>query len=189
SAMNRGAPAVEHMRIANRLDPLSPHTNIMLGYILDNAGLYEEGIAKLEYTNEIFEGLPALGFLFTAHAMSGEFERAIAALEEGNAEYAAHLQEAYLRDGEQGYWQATANRTEEILKRRPDFFSWWAAYARLNLGDVAGAIEMLEKGYHQRGGEMAFLLVYPLDALYDEPRFQDLLRRMNLSQPALQESK
>lgn len=186
SAMDRGLLAVEHMRIANRLDPLSPYTNIMLGYILDNAGMYDEGVSKLEYVNEVFAGRPALGFLYTAHAMSGEFERAIASIEQANEKYAAQLREAYLRDGERGYWQVTANQHEETLTRRPEFFSWWAAYARLKLGDVDGAIEMLEKGYHQRSGEMAYLLVYPFEALHDEPRYQDLLRRMNLARPVVQ---
>lgn len=186
SAMGRGKPAVEHMQIANRLDPLSPHTNIMLGYVFTNAGLFDEAVAKLEYSNEVFAGRPAVGFLIVAHALSGDFERAIATIEESNVDLAAQLRDAYSRKGEQGYWQVTANQQETILNRQPEYFSWWAAYVRLKLGNVDGAIEMLEKGYHQRRGDMAYLLAYPFDALHNDPRYQDLLRQMNLMQPPAQ---
>ena len=40
---------------------------------------------------------------------------------------------------------------------------------------------MLEKAYQERYGEMIYLNVYPWwDPIRDDPRFQDLLRRMNL---------
>ena len=51
------------------------------------------------------------------------------------------------------------------------------ARSRLHEDDF---IEMLERGYHQRDPAMVFLPIYPLEALYIEPRFQEIVRRMDL---------
>jgi serine/threonine protein kinase len=48
-------------------------------------------------------------------------------------------------------------------------------------GEHEDALNWLERAYQDRKGRMPFLLVEPrLDPLREEPRFQDLLRRMNL---------
>lgn len=184
SAMDRGGPAVEEMRIANRLDPLSPYTIIMLGYILESSGYHEEAVEKLEHANELFAGRPAQGFLVSAHEYAKDFDSAIAETAKRNPEQAAILSESFMRDGEQGYWQAKVDRLKSLREDRPDVFDMYSVHALSNHGSIDGAIEMLEKGYHQRNGAMAFLLTYPLDELHSDPRFQDLLRRMNLQLPA-----
>ena len=48
------------------------------------------------------------------------------------------------------------------------------------VGELDKAIDMLERSYHQRDPRMVFLPVYPLQTLYGEPRFRDLVKRMNL---------
>ncbi len=48
------------------------------------------------------------------------------------------------------------------------------------LGEHEQALKWLERAYQDRSGWMPFLQVEPrLDPLRDDPRFQDLLRRMN----------
>jgi serine/threonine-protein kinase len=55
------------------------------------------------------------------------------------------------------------------------------ALIHTGLGEHAEAFEWLERAYQERNGWMAFLQVEPrFDPLREEPRFQDLLRRMNL---------
>ena len=46
-------------------------------------------------------------------------------------------------------------------------------------GDNDRALEWLEKGYEERSPEMPYLGMPRFDSLQDDPRFQDLLRRMN----------
>ena len=49
------------------------------------------------------------------------------------------------------------------------------------LGEKDQAFEWLEKQYEDRDGTLLFLNIQPfLVSLRDDPRFQDLLRRMNL---------
>jgi hypothetical protein len=48
------------------------------------------------------------------------------------------------------------------------------------LGDKEHAIEWLEKAFREKSPSTQFLKVDPVwDALRSDPRFQDLLRRMN----------
>ena len=48
------------------------------------------------------------------------------------------------------------------------------------LGEIDEAFEWLERAYQDRNAWMVFLQVVPwLDPLRSDPRFQDLLRRMN----------
>ncbi|MEQ1646603.1 MAG: hypothetical protein ABL959_24325, partial [Pyrinomonadaceae bacterium] len=47
------------------------------------------------------------------------------------------------------------------------------------LGDVGSAIDLLEASYAEREGHMVMLKVDPrFDVLRDDPRFQDLIRKV-----------
>jgi hypothetical protein len=51
----------------------------------------------------------------------------------------------------------------------------------MRLGDKEEALKYLEKGYQERDGGLTYIAVDPLyDPLRSDPRFQNLLRRMNL---------
>ena len=52
----------------------------------------------------------------------------------------------------------------------------------LDAGDKAQALDWLEKGFEVRDPNMPYIGVFPYDSLRAEPRFQALLRRMNLPQ-------
>jgi len=52
----------------------------------------------------------------------------------------------------------------------------------LGLGEKNEALENLEKAHRDRESNMVFLNVWPLlDSLRSEPRFNALLRKMNLN--------
>jgi hypothetical protein len=60
----------------------------------------------------------------------------------------------------------------------------YLAYPHIGLGDKDRAFELLDKAYEERSGLLVYLKVEPiLDSLRDDPRFDDLLRRMDLSDP------
>ena len=57
------------------------------------------------------------------------------------------------------------------------------ALVHVALGDAQQAIVALERAYEERMGIMVYLKVEPMwDPLRSDPRFQDLLRRMNFPQ-------
>ncbi|MBN2408092.1 MAG: hypothetical protein JXE07_00020, partial [Candidatus Aminicenantes bacterium] len=59
--------------------------------------------------------------------------------------------------------------------------------AYLALGDKDSAFEVLERAYEAHRATLPWISVHwkaggGFEAVYDDPRFQDLLRRMNLPQ-------
>jgi hypothetical protein len=47
-------------------------------------------------------------------------------------------------------------------------------------GNKDNTMEWLEKGYEMRDSNIPYVSYYVFDLLDDDPRYQDLLRRMNL---------
>ncbi len=96
-----------------------------------------------------------------------------------NAEAAvAALEQAYAALGPLGYWRWRLAGLEQAATRgyvAPSEFA--AVYAALGHNDAA--FEWLERAYEERDA-MDMLNVWPgYDPLRSDPRFDDLLRRMN----------
>ena len=180
SALDRPGNAIAAIDAALRLDPVSPYGLVARGYILTNAGQDAEAIQHgLAVQNRL--GLPLIAFvLIEAYENVGDFDSAIGVAEDLALPGNTRLRLAYSAEGEDGYWKAIAARSEEILSRYPDFFSYLYAEAMSKVGELDKAIDMLERGYHQRDPRMVFLPIYRLQTLYGEPRFRDLVKRMNL---------
>ena len=71
-------------------------------------------------------------------------------------------------------------------RRSQEYFSGWLmAHVSLGLGEHEQAIGWLQKAVEERDGLLMFLKVYPFfDPLRSDPRFQALLRRMNVPETA-----
>lgn len=180
SAMNRPGEAVETINAALRVDPVSPYGLVARGYILANAGRYVEAIQHWLTVQDRL-GLPLIAFfLISTYESAGDFDSAVKVAENLTPQDAVRLRLALSEEGEGGYWKTIAAGEEETLARYPDLFSWRYAVAMSKVGALETAIEMLERGYHQRAPTMVYLPIYPLQALYREPRFRNLVKRMNL---------
>jgi tetratricopeptide (TPR) repeat protein len=184
SAMDRPSNAVATINAALRLDPVSPYGLFARGYILSWAGQEAEAIQHLLAVQDRL-GFPLIAFWLTeAYEIAGDFDSAIGVAEDLALADNTMLRRVYSAEGEDGYWKAIAARDEETVTSYPDFFSYRYAVAMSKLGELDKAIDMLERGYHQRDPKMVFLPVYPLQALYGEPRFQSLVEMMNLQEVA-----
>ena len=85
--------------------------------------------------------------------------------------------------GAEGYWRWMLAYYIEIARSKPgeNLTPTHMALAHGYLGEMDQAFEWLEQGYETREGDMWALKAQPwFDPLRDDPRFQDLLRRMNL---------
>ncbi len=83
---------------------------------------------------------------------------------------------AYQKSGWQGVLREQAKRFDE--GNQPYFFG---ACLNAQIGDEDEAFEYLEKSYQQREWALAYLQVEPrLDPLRDDPRFDELVRRVGL---------
>ncbi len=80
-----------------------------------------------------------------------------------------------------------AGLSDAAISGKEDYWRWrldksgGGATIYTYLGDKDQAFEQLEREFEERGGGMIWLNVRPSsDPLRDDPRFHDLLRRMNL---------
>ena len=182
----------EALALADRalaLDPASVLANRDKANILYLARRYEASIEQSRRTLELdpYSG-SAYMFLGRAYEVLGRPEEAVEAyltplsFSERNQEMVAAMRAAAGREGLKGFWKV---RLDYLLKEshlRPAA----VAMAYVQLGDHDQAIAWLERLYAERGAWLTGLKVQPIwDPLRDDPRFQDLLRRANLT-PALE---
>jgi hypothetical protein len=88
---------------------------------------------------------------------------------------------------EQGYAAAKLavgkRQVERMLKDdgKPSFRSFDVAALYTDMGDRDNALRWMERAYTERNRDLYEIKVNPrFDSLRNDPRFQDLLRRMNL---------
>jgi TolB-like protein/DNA-binding winged helix-turn-helix (wHTH) protein len=178
SSMGRIAESLTEAKRAVERDPLSVTANLALGSMYSMARQYDQAIPQLRHTIELEPNDPrGYGFLAGAYEQTGMYEEAVAAHQKAMtlsgaqpAEVAA-LRRAYSQSGYQGYliW---------FLGRQND--PYFSAVLHTRLGHKDDAFVGLEKAYKQHRWEMIQLKVRPVwDPLRSDPRFQDLLRRMN----------
>ena len=108
----------------------------------------------------------------------GEMERAVT-LSPDETEILWNLGHAYAAAGKTAEARKILDDLHSLAKKRyvqPYAF----ALIHTGLGENEEALEWLEKAYQDRNGGMPYLQGEPrFDPLRSDPRFQDLLRRMN----------
>jgi len=187
SNVGRHEEAVIEIKRALELDPPNPLLNAMQGQILCLAGRLDESTQKLKATIDLDPNF-WLAHLFISrnYAIEQRWDEAIASaakardITTGNSEAIATV----------GYALAKSGKIEEARKVLRDLENkssshYVSAYAmaqiHLGLGDRAKALDDLERAYQQRDTLMVFLKVEPRwNELRSEPRFAELIKRMNL---------
>jgi hypothetical protein len=88
------------------------------------------------------------------------------------------LRKAFAAQGAKGFWQEIQQWNKRDFPNVGEF-DIPQVYSRL--GEKEKALVSLEINFEERAPLVTFLKVDPaLDTLHSEPRFNDLLRRMNL---------
>jgi TolB-like protein/DNA-binding winged helix-turn-helix (wHTH) protein/Tfp pilus assembly protein PilF len=185
-AVKRHTEAIGEAQRAQQLDPLSPAISVSVASRYFHARQYDEAIRRLRDTVSLFpEYANGHEFLGYACAANGMYQDAIAAYQKArslsgaSAAEVAALGQAYAKGGIRGYYLWELRRLREESKHR---YVKAVAFAYLfaGLGEKDQAFSYLEKAYEDRDYELTRLQVLPwVDLLRSDPRFQDLLRRMN----------
>ncbi|MGA7381932.1 MAG: tetratricopeptide repeat protein [Terriglobales bacterium] len=188
--MGRHGEAMARMKKSQDLDPLSLIINVAVGWAFYNARRYDEAIEQLRRTIELEPNYPVtywiLGLLLRK---TGRYELAIAEGEKGvKLSGGSPLMRAAL-----ACTFGAAGRTKEAIQILDDLTKlakqkyvapYFFAGIHIGLGENDRAIEYLEKSYEEHSHWLIYLHIDPsMDGLRDNPRFQDLLRRVGL--PAL----
>jgi tetratricopeptide (TPR) repeat protein len=179
--------ALEEAKIAQRLDPLSLIIGTVYASIAHNAMGFEE--AKLAF-ERVFEQDPdfevAWRIYSVACATEGLYDESVAAMLRYLELFGARpdvieaLRESHARGG----WEAFCRTQIDLLHQAgpaENIFPTWLATAYAYLNEPDSAFHYLEVAYRER--LLAFIKAWPpFHRFESDPRYADLLRRMNLPQ-------
>ena len=191
AAMGRIDEALAEIEHARRLDPLSLIIGTAAGRILHYARRYDDAIAQCRKTLEMDPGFAQARFdLAIAYDEVGRHAEAVTELEEAirlggrNTLYLAELARAHALGGRREDALRLLGELE-ALSARAHVSGYDLATVHVALGDREQALSWLARGYESRSTAMPYLKVDPsMDPLRDEPRFQDLLRKLGFSREA-----
>ncbi len=181
--MGRFDEAIPLMKRAQQLDPLG--TRIPAAQLFTLARRYDEAIEQFQVLLDLQRNLPGTySVLAEVYESQGLHEEAATALHQSlvlggaSEEDVAGLLDA-AASGAESYWRWRLDYETERAKRRyvgPAQFA--LIYAQL--GEKDEAFEWLEKAFEERETISSLKVNPDFDTLRDDPRFHDLLRRMNL---------
>jgi serine/threonine protein kinase len=184
--LRRPEEAMAQIKRALELDPLNALFRAVYAMNLMYARRYDDAIALLRDTLKASPNdLVALSALRSAYHMKHMYKEA---LEIWKASYAARgdkeALEALARGSAENGYQGGLQRVAEMLieRSRTKYVTPWqigTLYTRA--GKNQEALDWLEKAYEAHDGNTPYLSVDPIfDDLRADPRFQNILRRMNL---------
>ena len=186
-AMSRHAEALEEMKKAEALDPLSPIIATFIGKAYYYGGNNDEAIIRYEKVLDTDpEFRVARSFLIHSLEQAGRFDQATAqakieAAQAGlGSDSAASLEHAYKATGATGYWKEVLRQVEGGKDPGAGLdLDIAAIYTKL--GNKDRAFDLLERAYVQRNMWLMNLKVDPrFDGLRSDPRYEGLLRRLRL---------
>src|ERR1700722_12336822 len=179
--------ALRESERARQLDPLSLIIATNNGAILLYSRQYDRALEKLHAVHELDPSFPRVdGLTVRAYEEKGTFPDALAELEKSRPLYnswaCAELAYIYGRTGQPAQAAVALARMEEFNRGQPlDPVVFVEPYIGMDRKDEA--FLWLNKAYAQHSNALTALKVDPLyDPLRSDPRFEDLLRRVGLSQ-------
>jgi adenylate cyclase len=190
ASMGRDDAARSQIRRALELDPFNPFVNTSLGDMLALWRRPEDALQQYRKTLDRVPEFPWPYHLMAGvYARQGRYDEAVAAerqyldLSGQGSQEVQSLQEAYASSGGKGYWNWRLRRLSQKTRQYGKPPSAHLARVHAQLGETETAFEWLEKAYVERASSLILLNVDPAwDPLRDDPRFEDLVRRMNFPQ-------
>jgi eukaryotic-like serine/threonine-protein kinase len=184
--LGRFGEAIAEEKRALELDPVSATTNWDVGYLFLLARQYDQAIDQQRKTLELDPDFVlahlTLGNAYIYKSMYkdgiAEFEKALV-ISPGNTPALTNLGYAYAVTGRRTEARQVLDQMDKLAKQKyvP---ATYRARIYVGLGEKERAFEWLEKAY-QEHSLLAQVRVDPTwDPLRSDPRFADLLRRMNL---------
>ena len=172
---------------AFELDPLSLSTNTALAFPYMIDGKFDTAIEKLQRVFEVDENFPMARFyLARCYTGKGLYKESIAEYEKaiqnsgGSTFFVSAMMYSLAKGGQK---KEAEKKLEELLKLSEDqpISTYVLARGYAAIGDKEKALEKLEKAFVERDGLMHVIKVDPnFSELRDEPRFQEILKKMRL---------
>ena len=184
--MRRFDEAVQELKRAQELEPLSLSMNANLGAVLTSARRYDEAIAQLQKALELDPNFVLTRWrLVNVYNSAGRHQEAIAeakrAIELANVAWSkCELALAYARAGDRDGALKLIDELKRVTPPNNTSFMIGTIYA--DLDDKDQAVEWLNKAYENKDWMLTKVHVEPwVDNIGSDPRLADLVRRMGLN--------
>ncbi len=187
SNLGRHEEALAEIKLARQLDPLFPFGGALEGQSLAYAGRPDEALERLRKTSELEPNfwMPHL-FSSAIYIEKGMYAEAVDAARVARklapSQTASVAFECYAL-AKMGRREELQTALDGLLKLSRERFvpPYHFALIYNGLGEKEETFKWLERGFEQRDPKMTFLKVdSKLNNLRSEPRFIDLMKRMNL---------
>ena len=174
--------AMEQIKLALKLDPLNPLYKTEYGLTLYFSRMYEDAIKtfqevlEMEPSNELaLESLPGV------FHQSGKYKEELEAWKSYYRiifkDFANVFDQGYAKAGYIGALNLEAD-TLVAQSKTKNINPWEIALIYSCAGNKERAMDMLERGYKAHDPNMVFMLYPVFDILRNEPRFQELARKL-----------
>jgi tetratricopeptide (TPR) repeat protein len=184
--LGRPKEAMVQIDRALELDPLNSLFQSLYAMDLMYARRFDDAIALLRVTLKSEpRNMVALSTLRSAYHEKAMYQEALEVWKmsfdaKGDTQAKAALERGYTEGGYRGALSRVAELL--VLRSRTSHVTPWqigTLYTRAGKNDEA--LDWLEKAYQARDPNVPYLSVDPIfDGLRDQPRFQNLIRRLNL---------
>jgi serine/threonine protein kinase/Tfp pilus assembly protein PilF len=181
--IKRPEEAMAHIQRALELDPFNAMFQAWYGVVLRMGGRDDEALAQFR---KALRTSPRLGFARSNIARTlfyqGKYADCLAEFKViwGNSELLRILDQGFA----QSDYRGAMRRVGDIVAKRSSTTGLASAsptYYYLMAGEKERTLEWLEKAFEAHDGNLPYIVSRPnIDPLRSDPRFQDLLRKMNL---------
>jgi tetratricopeptide (TPR) repeat protein len=183
--MGRKEEALPHIERALELDPLNPFRPHFYGMVMGFHRRYDDALAAFRTVLEIDPSFEAArGGVTNMLYLKGKHDEAFAIWRErfaDDAEITAALEDGFEKAGYKGAFRAIADFMAKRYGKPGErggtggIAGWY-----IRAGDYEEAIDWLEKAYEEHRPGMPYIGLNAPDPMRSNPRFQELLRKMNL---------
>lgn len=188
-AMGRFKEALEEIKKAQEIDPLSLAINTGFGHVLYLSRQYDKAIEQYRKTLELDPNfLQARLWFGRPYLQKGMYQEAIGELKAAvDLSHQSTMSLAMLGHA----YAASGNKSEglkvlDVLMKRSErqyVPSYWIGMIYIGLGDKDQAFAWFGKAYEERSCWLAWIKVEPrFDSLRSDPQFEVLLKKMGLDQ-------
>lgn len=187
TATGRFKEGMEHLLLAERLDPLSARSKVAVGMAYYRSRAYDLALSHLTSALEIAGDTGEIHFCLSLVCMQKSMlDQALVQIHKARAlagadpVLLASIGEVYALAGRRGEAEQVLAEIAE-LSRTSYVSPVNRALLYVALDEKNAALECLERGYDERAAWMIWLNVDPrYDRIRSSPRFVELLRRMRL---------
>jgi serine/threonine protein kinase/tetratricopeptide (TPR) repeat protein len=188
--MGRHQEALARMKNSQELDPLSLIINVALGWAFYHSRRYDDAVEQLLRTADLDPNYPVTYWILgLAHRKMARYDLAITegekgvSLSGGSPLMRAALAHTFGAAGNSSEASHLLDDLTQAAKQKyvaPHFF----AGIHIGLRENDRAMDSLEKSFAEHCHWLIYLHIDPsMESLRDDPRFQDLLRRVGLPAP------